>query len=251
VSGGAILRRVVRSPKGGWDVRGPRSERPLGHFTRKREAERLARNIVRESGAGSVAVYGADGVVRFIWTFSGREPAVLTRGKVFDKEVAGSWGRRNGGTHILPQHTVQLGWHPELAPDAGKLPKGARREKGATGRLDILVEVDPEGSDPNDAHQHAYRALLEVKSTLFDGVPLGNLKRTIARHRRQIVDYIGTQLDLEHPDAFEEPEAFVAPGVIYAHKPSDPALKTFVEDYFGAECISVVWEDQRRLEDAD
>src|SRR5947209_6594100 len=81
-----IMRRVVKSPAGGWDVTGPRSGRSIAHTARKRNAERLARNIVRQAGAGSVAIYDTDGVLRQRWTYIA-EPEQLSRGKYFEEEV--------------------------------------------------------------------------------------------------------------------------------------------------------------------
>jgi hypothetical protein len=158
-----------------------------------------------------------------------------------------SWAHRNGGINFRAQHAVALGWQPELASDAGKLPAKAQRDKGTVGRLDILVDVDPERTAARDDLAHPYRGLLEVKSTNFDGVSMDRIKRTIARHRRQIVAYIGTQLDLNHPDEFAENEAFVAPGITYANTPTDPSIQAFIEGYFGEECISVVWETSAAL----
>lgn len=188
--------------------------------------------MVRAAGAGAVLSYGDDGLLQRTWIYS-PEPSALARGKRFEEQVVASWRRRNGGTDFFAQHTVALGWHPELARHAGKLPAKAPRSRGSTGRPDMLVNVDPDGTTTGDDLNHDYRALLEVKATVFDGVPLARSKRTIARHREQIVQYIGTQLDLTRPDDFADEEAFVAPGVIYSNTPSDPALKVYVEQYFG------------------
>jgi hypothetical protein len=94
------------------------------------------------SGAGSVAIYGTDGVLQLNWTYTPEPPALL-RGKVFEDEVVASWDHRQDGINFQTQHAVPPGWHPELAPVAGKRLKKAPRTKGKTGRPDILVDVDP------------------------------------------------------------------------------------------------------------
>jgi hypothetical protein len=80
MAGRAIVRRLVKSASGGWDIKGPRSERSIGHARRKRDAERPARNIVRAAGAGYVAIYGIDGVLQSTWTYAA-EQSELFRGE--------------------------------------------------------------------------------------------------------------------------------------------------------------------------
>lgn len=125
---GVYRRRVIKSASGGWDVKRPRSNRPIAHVRRKRDAEREARRTVRAHGGGSVNIYDADGVFRQTWTYVA-ELEHLLRGKRFEDEVDKSCRRRNGGSTRPDQHRAPLGWHPELITTAGEVPKGTQRQK--------------------------------------------------------------------------------------------------------------------------
>src|SRR5207244_6774641 len=148
----------------------------------KRDAEREARRMVRAHGSGSVVIYDADGVLRQAWTYVAEREHLL-RGRRFEEEVVKSWSARHGGTLVRDQHTVLLGFHRDLIAKAGEVPKGVKREKRTTGRLDIVIDVDPTGTAVGDDLRHAYRAVLEVKSTQFDRMSLASIKRSIKKHR--------------------------------------------------------------------
>lgn len=57
-------RHVVPNPKGGWDVKAPGSKRASAHSETQAQAERRAKQIVRNSGGGEVRVHGRDGRIR-------------------------------------------------------------------------------------------------------------------------------------------------------------------------------------------
>ena len=57
-------RHVVPNPDGGWDVKAPGSKRSSSHSTTQAEAERRAKEIVRNLGGGEVRVHGRDGRIR-------------------------------------------------------------------------------------------------------------------------------------------------------------------------------------------
>jgi hypothetical protein len=57
-------RHVVRNPEGGWDVKKPHAERSSGHFDRQADAERRARDILRNQGGGELVTHGEDGRIR-------------------------------------------------------------------------------------------------------------------------------------------------------------------------------------------
>lgn len=57
-------RHVVPNHDGGWDVRKPGGERASSHHQTQADAERRAREIVRNLGGGEVRTHGRDGRIR-------------------------------------------------------------------------------------------------------------------------------------------------------------------------------------------
>lgn len=57
-------RHVVPNPDGGWDVKKPGANRASTHHDTQREAERRAKEIVRNKGGGEVRIHGRDGRIR-------------------------------------------------------------------------------------------------------------------------------------------------------------------------------------------
>lgn len=57
-------RHVVPNPSGGWDIKKPGSARSSGHSSRQSDAERRAKEIVRNAGGGEVVVHRPDGRIR-------------------------------------------------------------------------------------------------------------------------------------------------------------------------------------------
>lgn len=54
-------RYVVKDPDGGWNVKKEDAERASSHHGTKAEAERRAKEIVRNLGGGEVRMQGKDG----------------------------------------------------------------------------------------------------------------------------------------------------------------------------------------------
>ena len=57
-------RHVVPNPDGGWDVRAPGANRASSHHNTQADAERRAKEIVRNAGGGEVRIHGRDGRIR-------------------------------------------------------------------------------------------------------------------------------------------------------------------------------------------
>lgn len=61
---GSNNRHVVPNPDGGWDVKAPGASRASSHHDTQAEAERRAKEIVRNAGGGEVRVHRPDGRIR-------------------------------------------------------------------------------------------------------------------------------------------------------------------------------------------
>ena len=61
---GSNNRHVVPNPDGGWDVKAPRADRASTHHDTQADAERRAKEIVRNQGGGEVRIHGRDGRIR-------------------------------------------------------------------------------------------------------------------------------------------------------------------------------------------
>jgi hypothetical protein len=57
-------RHVVPNPGGGWDVKAPGAERASSHHDTQAQAERAAKEIVRNKGGGEVRVHRPSGQIR-------------------------------------------------------------------------------------------------------------------------------------------------------------------------------------------
>jgi hypothetical protein len=57
-------RHVVPNPAGGWDVKAPGAERASAHCDSQKEAEKTAREIVRNLGGGEVVTHDRHGQIR-------------------------------------------------------------------------------------------------------------------------------------------------------------------------------------------
>lgn len=57
-------RHVVPHPGGGWDVKAPNAKRASSHHDTQKQAERRAKEIVRNLGGGEVRIHGEDGRIR-------------------------------------------------------------------------------------------------------------------------------------------------------------------------------------------
>lgn len=61
---GSKNRHVVPNPGGGWDVKAPGAGRASSHHDTQADAERRAKEIVRNRGGGEVRIHGRDGRIR-------------------------------------------------------------------------------------------------------------------------------------------------------------------------------------------
>jgi predicted RNase H-like HicB family nuclease len=57
-------RHVVPGAEGGWDVRAPGAKRSSSHHDTQAEAERRAKEIVRNAGGGEVVIHRPNGQIR-------------------------------------------------------------------------------------------------------------------------------------------------------------------------------------------
>jgi len=57
-------RHVVPGDDGGWDVRAPGAKRSSSHHGTQAEAERRAKEIVRNAGGGEVVIHRSNGQIR-------------------------------------------------------------------------------------------------------------------------------------------------------------------------------------------
>lgn len=57
-------RHVVPNPMGGWDVKRPGAKRASAHLPTQKDAEKRARQIVKNLGGGEVRTHGRDGQIR-------------------------------------------------------------------------------------------------------------------------------------------------------------------------------------------
>jgi hypothetical protein len=74
-TGKSSNRHVVPSPRGGWDVKKPGSNRAVAHTDSQQAATDRARQIVRNAGGGEVRIHGRDGRIRDSDTIApGRDP---------------------------------------------------------------------------------------------------------------------------------------------------------------------------------
>lgn len=61
---GSNDRHVVPNADGGWDVKAPGAGRASSHHDTQADAERRAKEIVRNQGGGEVRIHGRDGRIR-------------------------------------------------------------------------------------------------------------------------------------------------------------------------------------------
>jgi Uncharacterized protein conserved in bacteria (DUF2188) len=57
-------RHVVPNPQGGWDVRKPGADRASSHHDTQSDAERRAKDILRNVGGGEAVIHRPDGRIR-------------------------------------------------------------------------------------------------------------------------------------------------------------------------------------------
>jgi len=133
-----------------------------------------------------------------------REPSALKRGKAFHKEVQSEWER--------------------TAKGKVRCEKGITKVDDSRGRIDIHVDAGD-----------GLVAVVEVKSTNWTRMSDSQVRRTVCEYSRQIWEYIEHEL---------EKNADVSPGIVLLGMPDDPERVTLIEELFGEECISAVWQDE-------
>lgn len=57
-------RHVVPNPRGGWDVKAPGAERASSHHDTQANAEKSAKDTVRNQGGGEVRIHRPNGQIR-------------------------------------------------------------------------------------------------------------------------------------------------------------------------------------------
>lgn len=57
-------RHVIRSPKGGWDVKKPKASRASANKPTQKEAIARAREILGNDGGGELVIHRRDGTIR-------------------------------------------------------------------------------------------------------------------------------------------------------------------------------------------
>ncbi|MBN1346882.1 MAG: hypothetical protein JXQ73_29590 [Phycisphaerae bacterium] len=137
-----------------------------------------------------------------------REPERLREGKAFHKKVQADWVAEAEGD-VRTEMTV-------------------RKEGGRGGRLDVFVSQ--EGSE--------VRGIVEIKHSDWDKMTPQAVRRNVRRQARQIWRYVESQSTLDG----------ICPGIIFPKRPSDRERLELIEELFGEEAISVVWEDESAAE---
>ena len=137
------------------------------------------------------------------------EPEQLRRGKEFHKLVQANWQHdAQGGVNI--EHTINL------------FPSSSNLKHMKKGRLDIFVD---ELGD--------YVAVVEIKSTNWDSIKQGNIRKLLSSHRRQVWKYITKYLDKDNKS--------VCAGIIYPNAPNNNNLQLLIESYLNDYGLQVVW----------
>lgn len=175
---------------------------------------------------------------------------MLRRGKDFHREVQRFYSADYEGEDISSEKSVNrsVDWRKAKENPSGIPPAFLRGNSvGRRGRFDILILIetpDPDFPILEGQPSISSYSLLEIKSTHFDGRSTENVRRLISRHRKQMVDYLGTLVDFGTPGTAAYPEGTIAPGIIYPSAPRDAEVRRFVEDFFDEDCIAVVWFDE-------
>jgi len=138
------------------------------------------------------------------------EPECLRRGKEFHRKVQSDWYENVEDGEVNAEHTIN--W----------LPNPSQSKHIKSGRLDIFVD---ELSD--------LVSIVEIKSTDWDKIKKGNVRKLLGSHRRQIWNYISKYLKGDEID--------VCPGIIYPSSPSSNELREYIEKFLNSYGIQVVW----------
>ena len=98
------------------------------------------------------------------------------------------------------------------------------KQNGRKGRMDVFIKTE-----------ETYVSIVEIKTSDWDVMTIKNLHRNVRRQIRQIWSYIDSQLEQKRD---------VTPGIIFSNRPQKNGRLDLIEQLFGEECITVVWDDE-------
>ena len=133
-----------------------------------------------------------------------KEPKILKNGKEFHKKIQTEW--------------------LDTAEGEVKAEKQMIKQNGRKGRMDVFIKTE-----------ETYVSIAEIKMSDWDVMTIKNLHRNVRRQIRQIWSYIDSQLEQKRD---------VTPGIIFSNRPQKNGRLDLIEQLFGKECITVVWDDE-------
>ena len=133
-----------------------------------------------------------------------KEPKILKNGTEFHKKIQTEW--------------------LDTAEGEVKAEKQMIKQNGRKGRMDVFIKTE-----------ETYVSIVEIKTSDWDVMTIKNLHRNVRRQIRQIWSYIDSQLEQKRD---------VTPGIIFSNRPQKNGRLDLIEQLFGKECITVVWDDE-------
>ena len=133
-----------------------------------------------------------------------KEPKSLKNGKEFHKKIQNEW--------------------LDTAEGEVEAEKQMIKQNGRRGRMDVFVKIE-----------ETYVSIAEMKMSDWDAMTIKNLRRNVRRQIRQIWNYIDSQLKQKKD---------VTPGVVFSNRPKMNGRLDIIEQLFGEEGITVVWDDE-------
>ena len=133
-----------------------------------------------------------------------KEPKILKNGKEFHKKIQTEW--------------------LDTAEGEVKAEKQMIKQNGRKGRMDVFIKTE-----------ETYVSIAEIKMSDWDVMTIKNLHRNVRRQIRQIWSYIDSQLEQKRD---------VTPGIIFSNRPKKNGRLDLIEQLFGEEGITVVWDDE-------
>jgi len=133
-----------------------------------------------------------------------KEPKSLKNGKKFHKKIQTEW--------------------LDTAKGEVEAEKQMIKQNGRKGRMDVFIKTE-----------ETYVSIAEIKMSDWDVMTIKNLHRNVRRQIRQIWSYIDSQLEQKRD---------VTPGIIFSNRPKKNGRLDLIEQLFGEEGITVVWDDE-------
>ena len=133
-----------------------------------------------------------------------KEPKTLKNGKEFHKKIQTEW--------------------LDTAEGEVEAEKQMIKQNGRKGRMDVFIKTE-----------ETYVSIAEIKMSDWDVMTIKNLHRNVRRQIRQIWSYIDSQLEQKRD---------VTPGIIFSNRPKKNGRLDLIEQLFGEEGITVVWDDE-------